>query len=86
MLDVAAQIGFFLTPIMYRRNLLDDRGLGWIVDINPANLYLSLIRDPLIGNAPAVETYLSAVALTAVLVALAAGVVGWLHKKVIFHL
>lgn len=93
LLEVVAQIGFFLTPIMYRRTLLDDRGLGWMVDVNPANLYLSLIRDPLIAGTPTAaglaqlgQAYLSATACTAVLVALAAGVVAWLHKKVIFHL
>lgn len=93
LLEVGAQIGFFLTPIMYRRSMLDDRGLGWLVDINPAHLYLSLIRDPLLNGVPTGNdlaqlggAYLSALALTAVLVGLAAGVVAWLHKKVIFHL
>ncbi len=93
MLEVGAQIGFFLTPIMYRRSILDSRGLGWLVDINPANLYLSVIRDPLLAGMPTGDglahlghLYLSAIAVTAVLVALATGVVGWLHKKVIFHL
>ncbi len=93
LIEVAAQVGFFLTPIMYRRSLLDSRGLGWLVDINPANVYISLVRDPLLAGAPTAAglealgyTYLSALVLTAVLVALAAGVVGWLQKKVIFHL
>ncbi|MFM8273824.1 MAG: ABC transporter permease [Gemmata sp.] len=92
-LEVAAQLGFFLTPIMYRRSLFDSRGLGWVVDINPANLYISLIRDPILAGAPTTEglahlgqLYLPAGALTAVLVALAVGTVGWLQKKVIFHL
>jgi ABC-type polysaccharide/polyol phosphate export permease len=93
MLEVAAQMGFFLTPIMYRRSILDDRGLGWVVDINPANVFLAAIRDPLLTGVPSAaalahlgQAYLAAVVLTAVLVALAVGVVGWLHKKVIFHL
>lgn len=93
LLEVGAQIGFFLTPIMYRRSILDDRGLGWLADINPANLYLALIRDPLLNGVPTGDQlaalggqYLSGLAATAVLVALAAGVVTWLQKKVIFHL
>ena len=89
LLEVGAQIGFFLTPIMYRRNILDDRGLGWLVDINPVNVYLTLVRDPLLACGPTAglgQAYLSALVCTAVLVALAAGVVSWLHKKVIFHL
>jgi len=92
-LEVGCQIGFFLTPIMYRRSLLDQRGLGWVVDINPVNLYLSVIRDPLLGGIPSSEglvqlsyAYFAAVVFTGVLVGLAAGVVSWLQKKVIFYL
>ena len=97
LLEVGAQIGFYLTPIMYRRSVLDDRGLGWLADLNPANMFLTLIRDPLVdpsywgvpaGAQLAVlgQAYVSALAFTAVMLALAAGVVTWLQKKVIFHL
>lgn len=93
LLEVGMQIGFFLTPVMYRRSLLDDRGLAWLVDINPANLYLAVIRDPLLSGIPTAAglnnlayAYLSAAVCTAALVGLAAAVVAWLHKKVIFHL
>lgn len=93
LLEVMAQIGFFLTPIMYRRNLLDDRGLSWLVDINPAHMFMSVIRDPLLAGAPTADSLgalgaalVPVAALTAALLALAAGVVAWLHKKVIFHL
>jgi ABC-type polysaccharide/polyol phosphate export permease len=92
-LEVSCQLGFFLTPIMYRRSLLDDRGLGWVIDINPANLYLSVIRDPLLMGIPSADgfaqlgqVYLAAFVFTAALVGLAIGIVSWLHKKVIFHL
>jgi ABC-type polysaccharide/polyol phosphate export permease len=93
LLEVGAQLGFFLTPIMYRRTILDDRGLGWVVDVNPVNAFLAVIRDPLLMGVPSADglarlgqAYASAAVLTAVLVALAVGVVSWLHKKVIFHL
>lgn len=92
-LEVSAQIGFFLTPIMYRRGMLDGRGLGWLVDINPANLYLAVLRDPLVRGthssaelAQLGQAHVVALTFTAVLVALAVAVVGWLQKKVIFHL
>ncbi|MCI0701734.1 MAG: ABC transporter permease [Planctomycetia bacterium] len=87
LLEVGCQIGFFLTPLMYRRSMLDDRGLGWLVDINPVNHYLALIRDPLLtGHFPPGEWYVSGFILTVALVGLAVGTVGWLQKKVIFHL
>ncbi|MBN9117773.1 MAG: ABC transporter permease [Planctomycetes bacterium] len=92
-LEVGAQIGFFLTPIMYRRSLLDDRGLGWLVDINPAGMFLAVIRDPLLTGVPTAAglqqlgyAYLAAAVCTAAAVGLAVAVVAWLHKKVIFHL
>lgn len=92
-IEVSCQIGFYLTPIMYRRSLLDSRGLGWMVDINPVNLYLTVIRDPLLHGMRNTEmlthyahAYLAVILFTFVLAALAVGVVGWLHKKVIFHL
>jgi ABC-type polysaccharide/polyol phosphate export permease len=93
LLEVACHIGFFLTPVMYRRALLDDRGLGWLVDINPVNTFLAAIRDPLLGGVPTAAglehlayAYASAATCTAALVVLAAAVVAWLQKKVIFHL
>ena len=87
LLEVASQIGFFLTPIMYPRNLLDRQNLGWVVDMNPVNLFLELIRAPLLtGMAPDVALYGPAIALTVVLVGLAAGTMAWLQKRVIFHL
>ena len=76
-----------------RHRILDARGLGWLVDINPANVYLAVARDPLLVADPSAawlaqmgQAYATALAFTAVLVALAVGVVSWLQKKVIFHL
>ena len=93
LLEVGAQIGFFLTPIMYRRSLLDARGLGWLVDINPVNMFLAVVRDPLLSGVPSAAgleqlgyAYVSALVCTLALTGLAVAVVAWLHKKVIFHL
>jgi ABC-type polysaccharide/polyol phosphate export permease len=87
LLDVIAQILFFLTPIFYPRSVLDQKGLAWVVDLNPANLYLELIRAPMLsGEPPGMSIYGSAVILTTVLVGMAAGTTVWLQKKVIFHL
>ena len=86
-LEVGSQILFFLTPIIYYRDVLDRKNLGWIVDLNPVNLFLELIRAPLLtGATPAMHLYGSAVGLTVVLVGLAAGTMAWLQKRVIFHL
>ena len=87
LLEVGTQILFFLTPIMYHRKVLDGRGLGWIADLNPANLFLELIRAPLLtGQPPPADLFLWGILFTAATMGLAAGTVAWLQKKVIFHL
>jgi ABC-type polysaccharide/polyol phosphate export permease len=86
-LDVGSQILFFLTPIMYTRKVLDDKGMAWLVDLNPVNLYLDLIRAPILtGEPPAAHLFLAATVTTTVLIGLAVGTTAWLQKKVIFHL
>ncbi|MFO0825292.1 MAG: ABC transporter permease, partial [Gemmataceae bacterium] len=87
LLEVGAQIVFFLTPIMYPRALLDDKQLGWVVDANPVYWLLELTRGPLLtGHMPTWQMYLSGTGVSLALVGLAAGVVAWLQKRVIFVL
>jgi ABC-type polysaccharide/polyol phosphate export permease len=86
-LEVGAQILFFLTPIMYNRKLLDDKGLGWIVDANPVSWLLELTRTPLLtGWMPHPQMYLAGVGFSFALIGLALGTTAWLQKRVIFHL
>ena len=60
LLEVVAQIMFFLTPIMYTRKLLDDKQLGWMVDANPVYWLLELTRTPLLtGHMPSGDMYLA---------------------------
>lgn len=87
LLEVGAQIMFFLTPIMYTRKLLDDKQLGWMVDANPVYWLLELTRSPLLtGEVPSGAMYLAGAGVAAALVGLAIGMVAWLQKRVIFHL
>jgi lipopolysaccharide transport system permease protein len=87
LMEVGAQILFFLTPIMYNRQLLDDKGLGWIVDANPVSWLLELTRTPLLtGWMPHPQMYVAGCGFTLVLMGLAIGTTAWLQKRVIFHL
>jgi len=87
LLEVAAQILFFLTPIMYTRKLLDDKQLGWMVDANPVYWLMELTRTPLLtGSMPTLEMCVAGIGVVVALVGLAAGTVAWLQKRVIFHL
>lgn len=89
LVDVGAQLFFFLTPIMYHRKLFDDKGLDFVADMNPVMYFLELIRRPIVTGGlemPDLQLYLKAVVLTAAVVGLAFGTIAWLQKKVIFHL
>src|SRR5262245_41135271 len=52
--EVAFQMFFYATPIMYKAKLLEDFGMGWMLDYNPVVVFLRLIREPILdGGAPA---------------------------------
>ncbi|MBX9584608.1 MAG: ABC transporter permease [Gemmataceae bacterium] len=87
LLEVVAQFGFFLTPIVYPPELLVNKGLRWLVVVNPVNLFLELVRTPLLHNdLPSAQAYGYAVAVTTVAVGLAAGVIAWAKSRLIFRL
>ena len=46
--EVGFQILLYMTPILYKRDMLERRGFGWLVDFNPLSAFLDLIRDPVL--------------------------------------
>lgn len=42
------QLTFFLTPIMWKPNVLTER--AWIVDFNPAYHFINILRSPVLGQ------------------------------------
>lgn len=87
LLEIFAQILFFLTPIVYPPSLLVNKGLGWMARLNPLNVYLELVRYPLTaGELPAAKLYLYGALCTAALYALAVATTWRLQKKVVFQL
>ena len=58
LIEVLVQILFYVTPIIYPAELLQKRGLGWFVAINPAATFLELIRRPILeGTIPSPMTF-----------------------------
>lgn len=91
LVEVGAQLMFFLTPIMYTRSVLKRQSmdLDFLADLNPVVTFMELIRTPIVTGGlqmPEPQVYVQAVVLTAVAVGLAFGTIAWLQKKVIFHL
>jgi len=87
LLEVGAQIVFFLSPIMYLPEILAAKGMQWLMDINPVALFMELIRTPIMDGAPpSVAMLVAGTSFAAVMMGLAAGTTAWLQKRVIFHL
>jgi len=66
------QIAFFLTPIIWRPELIGD-AVAWLV-LNPFYPLVAIVRDPLLDNVPGPLIWLAAVAWSGLLV-VAAGLV-----------
>ena len=87
LLDIATQVLFFLTPIMYRPEVLVGQGLGWLVKLNLVNVFLELIRTPLLhGTLPDAKTYLIAAGGTGCLMLVASATIARFRTRVVFHL
>ena len=87
LIDVAMQIMFYVTPIMYPAELLRARHLDWFVRLNPFAVLLELIRQPLLeGQLPSLET-VGLGALTGLVAAGAASLALMrFEKRMIFYL
>jgi lipopolysaccharide transport system permease protein len=87
LLEVVFQIFFFLTPIMYPTEMLVNRGLKILLQINPAVTFLELVREPILtGQVPAAWCFAKALILVTFFGSLAIGTIAWLERKLIFHL
>ena len=56
------QVAFFLTPIIWKPELLPDR--AFILHLNPFFHLLELVRAPLLGQAPGLVSWLAASGIT----------------------
>lgn len=77
------QIGYLVTPVLWRPDFMpvDYR---WINLVNPFSVYLSLLRDPLLGMPTAPETWWVALTYTALSWIVGMPFIGHLHKRVIY--
>lgn len=87
LLDIGCQMLFFLTPIIYPAEVLVDKGAGWLARINPVNLFLELIRTPLVsGTVPDLKLYVYAALFTAGLGVFAAFAIRRGQRALVYHL
>jgi lipopolysaccharide transport system permease protein len=87
LMDLGFQMLFYATPIIYTDKAVRERGLGWLIDLNPFASVLALVRDPVMnGTAPGLTTYLIAGGLVGGVCALTVFATSRLQDRLIFHL
>jgi ABC-type polysaccharide/polyol phosphate export permease len=65
---------FFLSPVIYQSGQLGRAEV--VMQFNPVAHYIRVIRDPVMGVVPGLDSYLAVAALTVLTVALALGLTG----------
>jgi lipopolysaccharide transport system permease protein len=85
--DIAFQVLFYLTPVIYPADVLVESGMSPLVRYNPLAYLLKIIRDPLIaGQVPSWRAYGVATAATFLAAAVAVLLLGRLQRKVVLYL
>jgi ABC-type polysaccharide/polyol phosphate export permease len=85
--EIGFQILFYATPIMYPPEMLIDRHLGWVIQLNPLNAFLQLIRQPILdGHMPALSSYALAGLIVLGSTTVAGILLGKLQRRLIFKL
>ncbi len=59
----AMQVAFFITPVIWLPNALTGHA-AMLLNFNPFALFMSLVRDPLVGVSVPLSTWLIAIAVT----------------------
>jgi lipopolysaccharide transport system permease protein len=86
--QVGLQVLFYLTPIMYKAEMLEHRRtLGWLFRLNPLVPFLEVLRLPICAGAvPSLGLYLAASLITLVAGTSAALALRSQERRLIFHL
>jgi ABC-type polysaccharide/polyol phosphate export permease len=63
LLGGVVSIMMFLTPIMWSRDTLSrDSAIGYVIDVNPFYHFVEVVRAPMLGQAPGLESWLVSIA------------------------
>lgn len=83
---VAMQALFFLTPIMYKKDMLGGK-IAWLVSINPVVPFIELFRQPInSASLPSVSIIVHAVLIAAISMVIGLFVFIQNEKKIVFRL
>lgn len=77
------QIGYFITPVLWRPEFIPPN-YQWINLVNPFSVFLSLLRDPLLGGEPSVVIWTIGFSYTAIVWLIGLPFIGIYHKRAIY--
>jgi lipopolysaccharide transport system permease protein len=87
LLEIGLQIVFYATPIFFPADEMKKRGLAWLVDYNPAAVWLDMVRQPVLnGNFPTAWAWGVTFGSTALAFGLAVLTLVRLQRRLIFYL
>ncbi|MDA7949848.1 MAG: ABC transporter permease [Pirellulaceae bacterium] len=87
LLQVFMQMMFYCSPVFYYPEMVEKRGMGWLVDINPFAACMELIRAPVLrSEAPEIQSVLFAGGFALVLLCTATCLLARYQRRLIFHL
>lgn len=85
--QVGLQLLFYLTPIMYPPEMLDNRRIGNVLQYNPLSKFVALIREPILyGRWPTAETWGICILTVAITACVAITVLRRGERRIIFHM
>ncbi len=70
------QVLFYVTPIIWNKNMLPEKFGTELLDYNPFYHLLSIVREPLLGNIPSALNWLVAVIMP---------IIGWVIALAVFN-
>jgi ABC-type polysaccharide/polyol phosphate export permease len=87
LVEVALQILFYVTPVLYPSELLQERRLGWALGLNPLAAFLELVRVPILhGQLPPFSAFAIATLTTAIAMGIASLLLWRVERRMIFYL
>jgi ABC-type polysaccharide/polyol phosphate export permease len=87
LIDLGLQALFYMTPIIYPPEMLEAKGLGWLITLNPIASVLELIRQPILyAELPSALAIQTAAVLSTVLFGAASFALYKLQRQLVFRL
>jgi ABC-type polysaccharide/polyol phosphate export permease len=85
--EVGFQLLFYGTPILYGPELLQSKGLGWLLAVNPLVPLFDLLREPVLyARVPSALTFAGAAGVVLAFAAAACATLALCQRRIIFYM